>query len=118
MDTLYIGDIPSDYQYARFFNGYIDLYNTPDLSNKTVTKYRIFTNVNGFYYEVSEETFNYYTYTATKINVTDNICSLLTLLVVSVTVVVEFVTVVVEFVTVVVEFVTVLVVFSQYSFER
>ena len=74
MDTLYIGDIHSDYQYARFFNGYIDLYNTPDLSNKTVTKYRIFTNVNGFYYEVSEETFNYYTYTATKINVTDNIC--------------------------------------------
>ena len=74
MDTLYIGDIPSDYQYARFFNGYIDLYNTSDLSNKTVTKYRIFTNVNGFYYEVSQETFNYYTYTATKINVTDNVC--------------------------------------------
>lgn len=74
MDTLYIGDIPSEYHYARFFNGYIDLYNTPDLVNKTVTKYRIYTNVDGFYYDVSEETFNYYDYTATNINVTDNIC--------------------------------------------
>ena len=27
MDTLYIGDIPSEYHYAVFNNGYIDFLN-------------------------------------------------------------------------------------------
>lgn len=75
MDTLYTGDIPKQFEYARFNNGYIDLYDTPTLYNKTVTRYRIYTNVNGFYYDVSQETFGSYTsYTARKINVTDNAC--------------------------------------------
>lgn len=51
MDTLYIGDISQDYHYAIFNNGYIDLYNTNVLHNGTYNSYRIFTNVNGFYYE-------------------------------------------------------------------
>ena len=50
MDVLYTGDIPSEYHYAIFNNGYIDLYNSPVLHNDTYTRYRVYTNVNGFYY--------------------------------------------------------------------
>lgn len=36
MDTLYIGDIPQEYHYALFNNGYIDLYNTDTLFNRSI----------------------------------------------------------------------------------
>lgn len=75
MDTLFIGDIPSDYHYATFGNGYIDLYNTPTLHNNTYTRYRVFTNVNGFYYSVDTVNVGQYTTTyTTNINVSDNYC--------------------------------------------
>lgn len=75
MDTLYIGDIPSEYHYAVFSNGYIDLFNTDVLHNNTYTRYRIFTNSNGFYYDVSSVNVGTYTTTyTTDIKVTDNIC--------------------------------------------
>lgn len=61
MDTLYIGDIPSEYHYAIFNNGYIDLYNTNVLHNNTYTRYRIYTNVGGFYYDVNEVSIGSYT---------------------------------------------------------
>ena len=66
MDTLYIGDIPSEYHYALFNNGYIDLYNTPNLSNGTYDFYRIYTNVNGFYYRQMTQTYSYNYTTAQK----------------------------------------------------
>ena len=74
MDTLYVGDIPSDYHYAIFNNGYIDLYNSSVLHNNTYTRYRIFTNVNGFYYDTSEVNIGNYTTTyTTNINTTNDI---------------------------------------------
>ena len=36
MDKLYGGDIPTEYHFARFGNGYIDLYNTQVLHNGTI----------------------------------------------------------------------------------
>lgn len=65
MDTLYIGDIPSEYHYAIFNNGYIDLYNTDVLHNNTYTRYRIFTNAGGFYYDISSVNVGNYTTTYT-----------------------------------------------------
>ena len=75
MDTLYIGDIPSEYHFAIFNNGYIDLYNTSVLHNNTYNSYRIYTNINGFYYEPRQVQVGSYTTTYTRdISVTDNIC--------------------------------------------
>ena len=73
MDTLYIGDIPQEYHYAIFNNGYIDLYNTNVLHNNTYTRYRIFTNAGGFYYDTSTVQVGQYstTYT-TDISVSSN----------------------------------------------
>lgn len=48
MDTLYIGDIPQEYHFALFNNGYIDLYNTSQLNNGTYNFYRVYTNAGGF----------------------------------------------------------------------
>lgn len=85
MDTLYIGDIPQEYHFAIFNNGYIDLYNTSELRNNTYTYYRIYTNAGGFYYKIDTQTYSDYRTTyATSITVTDdykyrtdysNICS-------------------------------------------
>ena len=73
MDTLYIGNIPSDYHYAIFNNGYIDLYNTNVLHNNTYTRYRVFTNCDGFYYSVDSVNVGQYTTTyTTDIPVSDN----------------------------------------------
>lgn len=73
MDTLYIGEIPQDFQYAIFNNGYIDLYNTEILHNDTYQSYRIFTNNNGFYYEPRTVTIGQYTTTYTRqIDVSNN----------------------------------------------
>lgn len=72
MDTLFIGDIPQEYHYAIFNNGYIDLYNTDTLHNNTYTFYRIYTNVGGFYYKISEQTYGSYNTTYTQdINVSN-----------------------------------------------
>lgn len=74
MDTLYIGDIPQDYHYALFNNGYIDLYNTDTLYNNTYTFYRVYTNVNGFYYRQYQQSYSQYNTTYTQnINVSDKI---------------------------------------------
>lgn len=75
MDKLYIGDIPTEYSFARFGNGYIDLYNTQVLHNNTYTYYRIYTNDNGFYYSINNTTYNQYiTEYAQPIEVTTNVC--------------------------------------------
>lgn len=61
MDTLFIGEIPSDYHYAEFSNGYITLYNQPVGYNNTLPYYRVYTNNKEFYY--SQGTSNFGTYT-------------------------------------------------------
>lgn len=65
MDILYTGDIPNEYHYAIFGNGYIDLYNTNVLHNNTYTYYRIYTNDNGFFYDVRSTSVGSYTTTYT-----------------------------------------------------
>ena len=73
MDTLYIGDIPSQYHYAIFNNGYIDLYDRDTLTNGTFTYYRVYTNAGGFYYRISSQTYNQYSVSyAQNINVSSN----------------------------------------------
>lgn len=75
MDKVYIGEnIPADYHYALFGNNYIDLYNTPNLRAGTFDYYRIYTNLNGFYYSHNSQ---YYSLTsdttATIVGVTDKV---------------------------------------------
>lgn len=54
MDILYTGDIPKNFHYAIFNNGYIDLYDTPSFNDRQYyNRYRLFTNCNGFYYNYS-----------------------------------------------------------------
>lgn len=60
MDKLFIGDIPTQYHYARFGNGYIDLYDTQVLHNNSYTYYRIYTNNNGFYYSTNNANYSQY----------------------------------------------------------
>lgn len=75
MDKLYIGDIPTQYHFARFGNGYIDLYNTNVLHNGTYDFYRVYTNNNGFYYSFNSANYNaFVTEYANPIEVTDNVC--------------------------------------------
>lgn len=74
MDTLYTGDIPKEYHFARFGNGYIDLFNTDVLHNNVYNYYRIYTNTNGFYYSYNTVSYSQYnTDYTTNIEVTDNI---------------------------------------------
>lgn len=85
MDKLYIGDIPSEFHYAIFYNNYIDLYNTPNLTNGTFEYYRIYKGLDGFYYKQDSARYSEYNTTyATQIDVTSdyhyrddyaNICS-------------------------------------------
>lgn len=56
MDTLYIGDIPSDYHYAVFSNDYVRLYRVPSAQNQTVDYYQIYTNYDGFFYSTGSQT--------------------------------------------------------------
>lgn len=72
MDTLYIGDIPSNYHYAVFSNGYITLYDRASATNQTLNYYRIYTNNNGFYYSTGSTTFGYTTNYFEDINVSNN----------------------------------------------
>ena len=59
MDTLYIGDIPSEYKYAQFSSDYITLYNKPSASNETLNYYRIY-DKEGFYYSQGTQNFGSY----------------------------------------------------------
>lgn len=73
MDTLYIGDISSDYHYAVFSDGYITLYNQPSGFNETLNYYRIYTTNNGFFYSTGVTDFGRYQTTIfTDINVSNN----------------------------------------------
>lgn len=74
MDTLFIGDIPLDYKYAVFSNGYITLYNKSSARNETLNYYRIYTTNNGFYYSLGTQTFGNTRSVFTPVNVSDNIC--------------------------------------------
>lgn len=72
MDKLYIGEIPLDYKYAVFSNGYITLYNEPSGYNETLPYYRIYTTNNGFYYSQGTQNFSQYQQTYfTEIEVTN-----------------------------------------------
>lgn len=72
MDTLYIGDIPSEYHYARFNNGYIDLFDRSSVYNQTLNYYRIYTNNNGFYYTTGTQQFYNNTTTFQNVDVSNN----------------------------------------------
>lgn len=74
MDTIYIGDIPEQFHYARFGNNYIDLFNTSNLnSNQYYTYYRIYLYDNLFEYDVrSQQGGGYYSETLTDVKVSQN----------------------------------------------
>lgn len=64
MDTIYIGDIPVEFHFARFGSNYIDLFNTNQLvNNQTYTYYRIYMYDNLFEYDVKSQQGSYYTET-------------------------------------------------------
>lgn len=73
MDTLYIGDIPLDYKFAVFSNGYITLYNQGSARNETLFYYRIYTTNNGFYYSTGSQYFGNNISTFTQIPVSQSI---------------------------------------------
>lgn len=61
MDTLFVGEIPLEYHFANFGNGYIDLYNVPVGHNNVLNYYRVYTNNNGFFYGTGTNSFSQYT---------------------------------------------------------
>ena len=75
MDIFYTGDIPAQYHYALFNNGYVDLYDTDVLHNNNYTFYRVYTNVGGgFYYRQMTTSVGQYTTTYTQnIQTSDNV---------------------------------------------
>lgn len=75
MDKLYIGDIPSEYCYARFSDNHIDLYNTNVLHNGVFDYYRIYTSNKGFYYSFGTSNISQYTTEyLTQLDVTQDVC--------------------------------------------
>lgn len=60
MDVLYIGDIPSDYHFARYGSNYIDLYNRATLSNGSYNYYRVYLYDNYFTYDLGTTTVSQY----------------------------------------------------------
>ena len=73
MDTIYIGDIPSEFHYARFGSNYIDLFNTDTLlNNHEYTYYRIYLYDNLFEYDVRSQQGSYYNETLQNVNVSQN----------------------------------------------
>lgn len=72
MDTLFIGDIPSDYRYAVFGNNYITLYNKPSARNETLSYYRIYTTNNGFFYSTGDTYFGNNINTFQQVEVSNN----------------------------------------------
>lgn len=91
MDTIYIGDITTDYHYARFGSNYIDLFNTNQLvNNQTYTYYRIYMYDNLFEYDTRTQSGSYYGETLQDVKVSQNqvyrrdfgdICIIVTLMV-------------------------------------
>lgn len=72
-DVLYIGDIPSNYHFARYGSNYIDLYDRATLSNGTFTYYRIYLYDNFFTYDMGTTTVSgYNTQYATNIEVSND----------------------------------------------
>lgn len=69
-DTLYIGDIPQQFHFARYGSNYIDLFNTETLRpNQTYTFYRVYMYDNYFtYYQDTYTTGSYYS-TSTNYNI-------------------------------------------------
>lgn len=73
MDTIYIGDIPQDFHFARFGNNYIDLFNTNDLRpNVNYTYYRIFLYDNLFEYDIRTQEGSYYSETLQDVKVSNS----------------------------------------------
>lgn len=78
-DTLYTGDIPKDFKYARFNDNSIDLFNTYlfDTEDLTVPFYRIYLYDNQFMYskESSDRRYDdiWMTHKVWEVNVSDNI---------------------------------------------
>lgn len=72
MDKLYIGDIPKEYCYAKFYDEHIDLYKTNTLVGN-VDYYRIFLYDNSFQYEHLQTNYpSTTTVSLTLVNVTDD----------------------------------------------
>lgn len=72
MDTIYTGDIPSEYHYARFSNNYIDLYKNEHLTGYQ-DFYRLYLYDNTFIYDHLSTTYTQYNETvATYVNTTDD----------------------------------------------
>lgn len=72
MDTLYVGNIPLDYVYCTFSNGYITLYNKPSARNESLHYYRVYTNNNGFFYSEGDQIFGQNTSYFSYINTSNN----------------------------------------------
>ena len=73
MDTLYIGDIPTEFHFARFGSNYIDLFNTNQLvNNQTYTYYRIYMYDNLFEYDVRSQQGGYYNETLQDVSVSQS----------------------------------------------
>lgn len=73
MDTIYIGDIPEQFHYARFGNYYIDLFDTNHLNNnQTYSYYRIYLYDNLFEYEVKTQQGGYYSEILQDVSVSQN----------------------------------------------
>lgn len=91
MDTIYIGDIPTEFHYARFGSNYIDLFNTNQLfNNHLYTYYRIYMYDNLFEYDVRSQEGSYYNETLQDVSVSQSkvyrrdfgdICIIVTLMV-------------------------------------
>lgn len=74
MDTIYIGDIPEEYCYAVFNNGYVDLYNTNNfISGRTYPFYRVYLTYDEFLYSRGNTNIsNYNNLYTTKISVSND----------------------------------------------
>lgn len=73
MDTLYIGDIPTDFKFAVFSNDYITLYNKSSANpNETLPYYRIYTNYENFMYSQGQTQFGYYAQNFEEIKTSNN----------------------------------------------
>lgn len=75
MDKLYVGDIPSEYHFARFGNNYIDLFNTNVVSpNSSYDYYRVYLYDNMFAYDYITGTTGYNNIVISNVvETTDNI---------------------------------------------
>lgn len=73
MDTIYIGDIPEQFHYARFGNYYIDLFDTNHLNNnQTYSYYRVYLYDNLFEYELKTQQGGYYSEILQDVSVSQN----------------------------------------------